>query len=203
MKGYKRTRYQLVTAVTYMAKRLSSDFSESEQPKKTNNDKTEQLEARIALLFLFDYLLNTKQVPDVLREGFLTDAFKQLSASRYTKLVSEPDPIALFEQRFNQYADRAVNKGKNWFGWFGSDLFKNLVGAASCQTLQSSYPNPKSSDKELFEASVQYNFDFADEFLDKILQQVPALKAYQQTKVAMGETPLRGLDLWKAWLFRV
>jgi hypothetical protein len=155
------------------------------------------------MLFLFDYILNSKQVPDNLREGFLSDGFRNLSRQPYTKQVVENEAVTFFEQRFNEYADLAVNKGSQWFSWFVDDLYQNLKGSALHQAVKRYYNLPATHKLESWAKSLEAQYFFTDQFLEAILQQKPALKAYQEVKQLNGEPPLSGLAFWRAWLFRV
>ncbi len=203
MKHYKRTRQHLAAALTYMAQRLAREFHSQYYQEGLKNLKPLELEARLAMLFLFDYILNAKQVPDNLREGFLSDGFRNLSRQPYTKQVVEKEAVTFFEQRFNEYADLAVNKGSQWFSWFVDDLYQNLKGSALHQAAQRSYNLPVTHKLESWAKSLEAQYFFTDQFLEAILQQRPALKAYQQVKQLNGEPPLSGLAFWRAWLFRV
>lgn len=197
MKGYKRTRYHLVTALIPMARKFYDDFSHHENIKSSKRRAPERLESLLALLFIFDYLLNQMQVPDELRQGFLSDVFKYLS-KRNIKQVDNTDPVGVFEGRFNQYADYGVNKGTQWFEWLVPDLYQKLKGCHQAGVVQQYYPigniNPPSAFYEL----VRFQYQFAEKLIEAIIQQQSPHKAYQEAQIALGKKPLTLIDFMKA-----
>lgn len=199
MKGYKRTRYHLVTALIFMARKFYNDFSSQENIKASKKHPPERLESLLALLFIFDYILNQQQVPDELRQGFLSDVFKDLSKG-HTKQVADSDPVGVFENRFNQYADYGVNKGSDWFEWLVPDLYQKLKGCHQAGVVQQDYPIRNNRPPSAFYEQVRFHYQFAEKLMGAIIEQHTALKAYQIAQRGMGETPVTVLGFLKAQL---
>jgi hypothetical protein len=197
MKGYKRTRHHLVTGLIHLASRLSKDFFYHEKISSSKKRPPERLESLIALLFIFDFLLNQRQVPDDLRQGFLSDVFKHLSKG-HTKQVDDPDPVGVFEERFNQYADYGVNKGSQWFEWLVPDLYQKLKGCHQAGVVQKNYPNGNINPPSEFYDQVRFYYQFAEKLIERIIQQQSPHKAYQEAQIAMGEEPVTVLGFLKA-----
>ncbi len=197
MKGYKRTRYHLVTTLIALARRFYNDLSYNENMKNSQNRPPERLESFIALLFIFDYLLNKQQIPDELRQGFLSDVFKYLSKS-HRKQVDDPDPVGVFEERFNQYADYGVNKGAQWFEWLVPDLYQKLKGCHQTGAVQQDYPIGNINPPTVFSEQVHFHYQFAEKLIEAIIEQHTAFSAYRKAQTAMGEAPVTVLGFLKA-----
>lgn len=199
MKGYKRTRYHLVTALIFMARKFYYDFSSQANIKASKKHPPERLESLLALLFIFDYILNQQQAPDELRQGFLSDVFKDLSKG-HTKQVADPDPVGVFEERFNQYADYGVNKGSEWFEWLIPQLYQKLRGCQKAGIVKQDYPNGNDLPPSAFYELVRFHYQFAERLIEAVIEQDTAFRAVRKAQTAIGETPVTVLGFLKAQL---
>lgn len=191
MTAYKRTRRQLEKAADHVADRLNHDFHKSIDQSLRPGETATRLEALLAALFIFDYLLNQKQVPEELREGFLSDAFKHI-AEQHKRLVASDDPLSTLEQRFNGYADHAINKGEGWFERFLPDFYHHLWGCKESGKVQTTYTLNNGVNNEAwhtFSRKAETTYQFTEHLINYILQQEQLFRAYRKANKAMGENP--------------
>lgn len=191
MKAYRHTRRRLQVAAGYMADRLNEDFHQATQRPRQPGDTPERLEALLGTVFWFDFLLNARQVPEALREGFLSDAFQQISEQHRGQVTYE-DPLSTLEERFNSYADYAINKGDRWLERFLPAFYAHLKGSCEYQQVQPTYELTTTTGQkswERFQHSVQDSYQLADQLVTEILEQKPPKQAYRNAQQAVGEQP--------------
>jgi hypothetical protein len=190
MTAYRYTRKRLQVVAGYLADRLNQDFHNAIDQPPAPGDTPQRLEALLAAVFWFDYLLNTRQVPEALREGFLSDAFRQIS-EQHKGQVAADDPLSTLEERFNSYADYAINKGDRWLDRFLPAFYAHLQGSREYQQVQPTYELGATDQKsrERFQRSIQQSYQLADQLITEILEQQPPKQAYQKARQAVGEQP--------------
>jgi hypothetical protein len=191
MRAYRYTRKRLQVVAGYLADRLNQDFHSAIDQRPAPGDTPQRLEALLAAVFWFDYLLNARQVPEALREGFLSDAFQQISEQHKGQVASQ-DPLSTLEERFNGYADYAINKGEHWLDHFLPAFYEHLQGSHEYQQVQPAYELATPAGQrswEPFQHAVRHSYQLADQLVAKILDQHPPKQAYKYAQQAVGEQP--------------